>query len=120
MALIDSIIIFLVSLGIGALGIHIGSEVILEDTDFGKAVMAALIGAIVWAIVSFFIGGIPLLGPILTLVAWIGVINYFYRGGWMNAAAIGLLAWVTVSVILYLLAALDITTIEALGVPESA
>lgn len=118
MALIDSLIVFVVSLVIGSLGIYVGSMIATGESDFEKAIMTALIGALIWGLVSFFLGWIPLLGPLLALVAWIAVINYFYEGGWVNAIVIGLVAWFIVSVILYLLALMDITAFEAIGVPE--
>lgn len=119
MAIADSLIVFVVSLVIGALGIHIGSMIALGESEFGTAVVTALIGALIWGVFAFIFGGIPLLGPLLILLAWIGVINYFYEGGWVDAAVIGIVAWVIVSLILYVLAVMDITAFEAIGIPGS-
>ena len=63
MALIDSIVVFVVSLLVGALGIYLGARVITEYEDYTYAIVTALIGAIVWGIVGFLFGWIPLLGP---------------------------------------------------------
>lgn len=112
-----SAVVFLVSLLIGALGIYIGARVIVGAGDYDHAIVTALIGAIVWAVVGFFVGWIPLLGPLLALLAYIAVINFRYPGEWTAAAMIGLLAWVTVLIVLYVLAALGITGFEAVGVP---
>jgi hypothetical protein len=117
MALIDSLIVFLVSAAIGAFGIHIGALIVTGESDYTGALVTALIGALIWSIVSFFLGWILLLGPILALLAWIEVINSRYEGGWINAAFIGLTAWAAVFVILYILAAFDISAFEAIGVP---
>lgn len=70
-----------------------------------------------WAVVSFFLGRVPFLGPLLTLVAWVWVINRRYPGGWFNAILIGFSAWLTVVIIIGILALLDITTFEVIGVP---
>ncbi|MFC4439574.1 MULTISPECIES: hypothetical protein [Natrialbaceae] len=112
-----SAVVFLVSLLIGALGIYVGARVIVGAGDYDHAIVTALIGAIVWAVVGFFVGWIPLLGPVLALLAYIAVINFRYPGEWTAAAMIGLLAWVTVLIVLYVLAALGITGFEAVGVP---
>jgi len=117
MALIDSIIVFLIGLLLGATGIYISAKLILGTEDFGNAFMTALFGAIVWAVVGFLFGWIPLLGPLITLLAWVGLINSMYEGGWVNAASIALVAWISVLVILYLLAFLGIGSFEAIGVP---
>ncbi|RKD95926.1 hypothetical protein [Halopiger aswanensis] len=112
-----SAVVFIASLLIGALGIYVGARVIVGAADYDHAIVTALIGAIVWALVGFFIGWIPLLGPILALLAYIAVINLRYPAGWTAAAMIGLVAWVTVLVALYVLAALGITGFNAVGVP---
>ena len=117
MALIDSLIVFIVSLLIGALGIYIGARVVTDVEDYTYAIVTALIGSIVWVIVAFFFGWIPFLGPLLALIAYIAVINYRYPGGWGSAIVIALVAWIASFIVLYLLAALGIAAPGALGVP---
>ena len=112
-----SIVVFLASLLVGALGIYVGARVIVGAGDYDHAIVTALIGAIVWAIVGFFVGWIPLLGPLIALLAYIAVINVRYPGDWTAAAMIGLLAWVTVLIVLYALATIGITGFNAVGVP---
>ena len=115
--MIESIVVFVVSLLIGALGIYAGAKIIVDVEDYTYAFATALIGAIVWAIVGFFFGWIPLLGPALVLISYLAVINWRYPGGWVQAVAITLLAWISVLVVLYVLAFLGITGFEAAGVP---
>lgn len=118
MALIDSIIVFVVSLLIGALGIYVGASVLTDYEDYTYAIITALIGAVVWAIVGFFFGWIPLLGPALALIAYITIINLRYPGGYGKAIGIALIAWVAVFVVLYALAFFGIfEDVQALGVP---
>ncbi|WP_135820134.1 hypothetical protein [Halostella litorea] len=117
MALVDSLIVFAVSLLIGALGIYVGGRAVADVDDYTYAIVTALIGAVVWGVVGFFVGWIPLLGPILTLLAYLAVINWRYPGGWLDAALIALIAWVAVLVVLYVLALLELTTFGAVGVP---
>lgn len=112
-----SIVVFVVSLLLGALGIYVGSRVIVGADDYAHAIVTALIGAIVWAVVGFFVGWIPLLGPLLALLAYIAVINTRYPGGWTSAAMIAIVAWISVIVVLYVLAVLGVTGFEAAGVP---
>lgn len=117
MALIDSIIVFVASLLIGAFGIYIGAGILTEREDYTYAIVTALIGAIIWSVVAFFFGWIPFLGPLLTLIAYITVINWRYPGGWGRAVGIALIAWVAVFAVLYVLALLNVFAFEALGVP---
>lgn len=117
MALIESLIVFAVSLLIGALGIYIGARVLTNESDYTYAFITALIASIVWAVIGFFLGWIPLLGPLLALIAYFTVINYRYPGGYLRAIGIALIAWVASVAVLYVLALLEFTTFEAAGVP---
>lgn len=114
MAVIDSVATFVVSLLVGALGIYVGGRVITGITDYGYAVVTALIGALVWAIVGSVVGW---MGPVLTLGAYAAVLNYRYPGGWVNAIAIALVAWIASLIVLTLLSTLTGGAIHALGVP---
>ena len=115
--MIESIIVFVVSLLIGALGIYLGAKVIVDAEDYTYAIFTALIGAIVWGLVGFFFGWIPLLGPLLVFIAYLAVINARYPGGWVDAAAITIVAWLSVLIVLYVLAILGVTGFDAVGVP---
>ena len=117
MALIDTVIAFVVSLLIGALGIYLGASVLTDVEDYTYAIVTALIASLVWVVVALFVGWIPLLGALLALLAYVAVINYRYPGGWLDAIGIALIAWVASFVILYVLALLDVTTFSAIGVP---
>jgi hypothetical protein len=118
MALVTSIVIFIVSLIVGAAGIYAGVRLVADDSiGFGSAVVTALLGVIVYAVLGFF-NFIPVIGPLLLLVLWIGVINVRYPGGWGTAIGIGFVAWVVSVVIMYLIINfLGIGSLSALGVP---
>lgn len=114
---VESIVVFVVSLLIGALGIYVGASLIVDSDDYTYAIITALIGAIVWGVVGFFFGWVPLLGPILVFIAYLTVINWRYPGGWIEAVAITLVAWLSVLIVLYILAFVGLTGFEAAGVP---
>lgn len=117
MALLDSLIVFVVGLLLGALGIYIGARVVTDVDDYSYAVITALIASLVWALVGFFVGWIPFFGPLLALIVYIGIINYRYPGGWVTATGIALIAWVATLVVLYLLGIFGLTVFDAVGVP---
>lgn len=115
--MIDSLVVFVVSLLIGALGIHVGAVLVAGVSDYTYAVFTALIGAIVWGVLGFLIGWIPLIGPVIVLLAYLTVVKRRYPGGWIDAAGITLVAWLAVLVVLYVLATADVTSFDAVGVP---
>lgn len=117
MALLETLVAFVASLLIGALGIYLGASVLTDVEDYSYAIVTALIASVVWFVVAFFVGWIPLLGALLALVAYVTVINYRYPGGWLDAGGIALIAWVASIVVLYALALLGVTTFSAIGIP---
>lgn len=111
--LVGSLIAFIVALLVGGLAIYISARVIVGVEDYSHAVITALIGAIAWALTSW----LPLIGPIIALIVWIAVINWRYPGNWIKAVLIGLVAWISAIVILFLLNEVLGLGIGAFGIP---
>lgn len=116
-ALLQSLVAFFVGALVGGLGIYAGGRLVAGVTDYEHAVWTAVVGALVWAVVSLLFGWLPVLGPVLTLFAWIGVINWRYPGGWLNAAAIAVLAWVASLLALWALSQFGVRGLDVVGVP---
>lgn len=110
---LGSIIAFIVALLIGGLAIYISARVVANVDNYSHAVVTALLGAIGWALTAW----IPLLGPIIALIVWIGVINWRYPGGWINASIIGIGAWISALLILWVINAVFSLGIGAFGIP---
>jgi hypothetical protein len=117
MALVDTLLVFLVSLLVGALGIYVGARAVTGVEDYTYAVVTALVGSVVWVVVAFFVGWIPFLGPALAFLAYVAVLNARYPEGLGSAVAIALIAWVTALLVLYVLAVFDLATLDAIGIP---
>lgn len=111
--IVGSVVAFVVALLIGGLAIYVSARVIADVDNYSYAVLTAVLGAIAWALTAW----IPLLGPIVALVAWIWVIKWRYPGGWMNAAIIGVGAWLSALIILFILNSVFRLGIGAFGVP---
>ncbi|MFC7098089.1 hypothetical protein [Halobaculum marinum] len=116
-ALIDSLVVFLVSALVGGFGIYAGARLLSNAKGYEHAVWTALIGALAWVVTSALFGWLPLLGTALTYLAYLGVIKWRYKGGWFTAAGIALTGWLASSLVLELLAVLGVTGFSALGIP---
>ena len=110
---VGSIVAFVVALLVGGLAIYLSASLVADVRNYSHAVVTAFLGAIGWAIVAW----IPLIGSLLALVVWIGVINWRYPGGWTQAAIIGLVAWLSALVILVVLNSVFGLGIGAFGIP---
>ncbi|WP_458189326.1 hypothetical protein [Haladaptatus sp. NG-WS-4] len=116
--IVSAVFVFLVSFLVGTVAIHIGARLIVDrDTGYRRAALTALLGALVYSLVGFFLGWIPLLGPILMLLAWVFVVNVQYPGGWGTATGIGVVAWGISLLLVFALAQLGLVTSNAFGVP---
>lgn len=111
--MIGSLVAFIIALLIGGLAIFISASLVVDVRNYGYAVMTALIGAIAWALTAW----IPIIGPLIALVVWVGVINWRYPGGWGSAAIIGFVAWLSAIVIIFIVDTILQLGIGAFGVP---
>lgn len=110
-------IVGIVSLLVGALGIYVGTRFVLGRGGYVQALITGLVGAIVWLLASAFLSFIPLVGSFLPLIAWMWVVKARYDTSWLNAALIGLTAWVTVIVVLAVLGFFGFMSLSSIGVP---
>lgn len=109
----DSVVVFAVSLLVGGFAIHVAASHVVGAGDYGDALLTALLGAVAWAILDF----VPLVGPLVALVAWIAVIKWRYPVSWICSVLIGVVAWAVATVVMAALALVGIGSFEALGVP---
>lgn len=116
--LATSVLIWLIGFVVGTVAISVGARVVVDrDTGFTRAGVAALVGAGLWAITSYYVGGVPLLGPLVMLLVWVGSINWTYPGGWGTAAGIGVVAWAFALVVMAGLGSFGVVAPDALGIP---
>ncbi|NUC72817.1 hypothetical protein HTZ84_10935 [Haloterrigena sp. SYSU A558-1] len=108
---------FAVSLLTGGLGIYLGARYVVGSRDYVNAAITGLLGAVVLVVVGALFGWVPLLGQVLLFVVYVAVIGRRYPGDWVDAASIAAIAWATVAVVLTVLAAAGVATIEVFGVP---
>jgi hypothetical protein len=108
---------FILSLITGALSIYAGAYIVFGSASISTAILVALIGSAVWGVVNFFLGWIPLLGSLITLVFWLGAVNSFYPGGWYLAGQIAVFAWLVSVIVVYVAGIAGLERGEALGVP---
>ena len=89
-----------------------GKVVAKENATFGKAMLATLLGPIVYVIIlvatDFVLGGLLgptgyILGIILAFIAWIGVYKVVFKTGWLGAFAVAILALVVFVVMLLII-----------------
>ena len=97
---IATIIVFLISLIISAIIIYFVTKIFDEKEGFGTALLAAFIGAIIYAAAYYFLK--PELGWLASLIggiAWLIALGFLYGIGWLKALGIALIVWVIAAVV---------------------
>ncbi|MDF9747164.1 hypothetical protein [Natrinema salsiterrestre] len=109
----DRLLAFAVSLLVGGVALHAATHVVADTRDYAHAVLTALLGALAWAVLEW----VPLLGGVLAAIAWVAVVKWRYRLGWIRSGAVGITAWAAAVVVLAALELVGIGSVSALGVP---
>ncbi|MCH4815938.1 MAG: hypothetical protein QXY87_12045 [Saccharolobus sp.] len=87
-----------------------GKVVAPRTTTFGRAMLATLIGVIVYAIFTALFSLIsPIIGVIIGFIAFLGVYKVVFNTGWVQALGIAILAIIVAIIILFILGLIGIT-----------
>jgi len=90
---IATLIYFLIALVISAIIIFAITSLFGEEEGFGTALVAALVGAIVYALAFFFLGN-GLLAAVLGGLVWTLALGSMYNMGWLKAIATAFVVWI--------------------------
>ena len=89
---------FLISLVISAVIVYLATKLLGEKEGFGTAIWAALAGAIIFAIVSYFIG-IIWVASLIGGIAWLIALGSLYNIGWLKSLVIAFVIWVFATIV---------------------
>ena len=95
-----TIIIFLISLIISAIIIYFVTKIFGEKEGFDTALLAAFIGAIIYAAAYYFLK--PELGWLASLIggiAWLIALGFLYGIGWLKALGIAIIVWIIAAIV---------------------
>ena len=95
-----TLIVFLISLVISAIIIYFVTKIFGEKEGFGTALLAAFIGAIIYAAAYYFLR--PELGWLASLsggIAWLVALGNLYGIGWLKSLVIALIVWVIAAIV---------------------
>ena len=96
--LVYMIVYFLIALAVSTLIIYIITMVFEEEESIGTALMAALTGAIVYALAYFFLGD-GLIPALLAGIVWTLALGSLYYMGWLKAIGTAAVVWIAALVV---------------------
>lgn len=98
MALLETLISFLISLVISAVIIYIATKLFGEVEGFGTALLAAFLGAIIFALVSYFLGA-GWIASIIGGLTWLIALGSLYNMGWIKSFVVAVIIWVFAAIV---------------------
>ena len=92
-SLIAAVVFFLIGLIVSAIIIYVVTKLFGEKEGFGTALLAALVGAIIYALVYFFLGS-GLLAAVIAGIGWLLALGSLYEMGWWKALGVAIVVWI--------------------------
>ena len=102
MAFVEVLIGFLISLVVSGTIIYLTTRLFGENEGFGTAIFAALVGAILFTLVYYFIG-IGWVAAIVSGIGWLIALQKLYQIGWLKALVIAIVIWIFATIVGFLL-----------------
>lgn len=98
MALLGVLIGFLISLIISAIIVYVATKLFGEKEGFGTAILTAFIGAIIFAVVSYFIGA-GWIAALIGGIAWLIALGMLYKIGWIKSFVVAVVIWIFATIV---------------------
>ncbi|PIO06116.1 hypothetical protein COT47_03495 [Candidatus Woesearchaeota archaeon CG08_land_8_20_14_0_20_43_7] len=98
MAYLGILLSFLISLIISAIIIYLAAKLLGETEGFGTAIFAAFIGAIIFAIVSYFFG-IGWIASVVGGIVWLIALGSLYKMGWLKSFFVAIVIWIFAAIV---------------------
>lgn len=94
----DVALSFIVALIISSVIIYAVTRLFGETEGFGTALIAAIVGTIIYTIVYFFLGH-GLLTALIGGIFWLLALQSLYKIGWIKSLVIAVIIWVVASIV---------------------
>jgi len=92
---------FLVAWAISAVIVWVASKLLWAHGGILTAVLAALVGAVIYAVTGMFLAG--LIGSLLALLGWLLALKYLYHIGWLRAGLLAVVIWIFAVIVSFFL-----------------
>ena len=98
----ETVIFFLIGLAISTIIIYVITKLFDEKEGVGTAILAALIGAVIYALAYFFLGE-GLLAALVAGFVWWLALGSLYSMGWWKALGVAVVVWIVAFFVGFLL-----------------
>ena len=98
----EALIFFLVGLIISTIIIYVITKLFGEKEGIGTAVLAALVGAVIYALAYYFLGN-GLLAALVAGFVWLLALGGLYSMGWWKALGVAIVGWIVAFLVGFIL-----------------
>ncbi len=99
---IDILVRFVLSLAVSSIIIYVASKAFKQKEGLGSAILAAVIGSVIYGAAYFFIGE-HILASVIGGIVWLLALKGVYDIGWGRALVIAVVVWILATGIGYFL-----------------
>jgi hypothetical protein len=95
-------VFFIVGLIVSAIIIYVVTKLFGEREGIGTALLAALAGAIIYALAYYFLGH-GLLAALIGGFVWLLALGSLYKIGWLKALVVAVIVWIVAAIVGFVL-----------------
>jgi len=100
--LVATAVFFIVGLIVSAIIIYVVTKLFGEREGIGTALLAALAGAIIYALAYYFLGH-GLLAALIGGFVWLLALGSLYNIGWLKALVVAVIVWIVAAIVGFIL-----------------
>jgi len=89
----ETVIFFLIGLAISTIIIYVITKLFEQKEGVGTAILAALVGAVIYALAYYFLGE-GLLAALIAGFVWLLALGSLYSMGWWKALGVAIVVWI--------------------------
>jgi len=97
-----TVVFFIVGLIVSAIIIYVITKLFREKEGIGTALLAALAGAIIYALAYYFLGQ-GLLAALIGGFVWLLALGSLYNIGWLKALVVAVIVWIVAAIVGFVL-----------------
>jgi hypothetical protein len=95
---VETILAFVIALIISTVIIYVVAKLLGETEDIKTALIAALIGTVVYTI-SYYLLGTSWIAALLAGIAWLLALQVLYKIGWIKSLIIAVAIWIVTTIV---------------------
>jgi hypothetical protein len=100
--LVETLVFFLIGLIVSTIVIYVVTKLFGEKEGIGTALLAAAVGAVIYAVAYYFLGE-GLLAALIAGFVWLLALGSLYSMGWWKALGVAIIVWVVAFLVGFIL-----------------